>query len=167
MPEFILDTSGAVQCDERTRFENTKWRDLDAFTQGYIEALFFTSCAAGYAMQTVRASLAAYESMIEDGGTVPEDAGFADLAPEALATILQDCQSFKLACVHVQPLMGEGDMPDEAQAGRDFWYTRNGHGCGFWDGDWPEPWADDLDKAAKAFGEVDAYLGDDGKVYVS
>ena len=159
MPEFILDTSGAI--DRPANYKGfgvdraLTWVDLDAFTQGYIEAMFFTGIDGGAADY-------------KDGDFVEANGkGFADLAPEALANILKDCQSFKLACVHVQPLMGEGDMPDEAQAGRDFWYTRNGHGCGFWDGDWPEPWADDLTQAAKAFGEVDAYLGDDGKVYLS
>ena len=39
-------------------------------------------------------------------------------------------------------------------AGHDFWLTRNGHGAGFWDGDWQEPAAAALTAAAHAFGEV-------------
>ncbi len=50
------------------------------------------------------------------------------------------------------------------QAGHDFWLTRNGHGCGFWDGDWPEPQASLLTQASKAFGGVDPYVSDDGEV---
>ena len=50
-------------------------------------------------------------------------------------------------------------------AGHDFWLTRCGHGAGFWDGDRPEPAATVLTKASKAYGEVDLYIGDDGKVY--
>lgn len=38
MPQFIMDTSGEVGGVNLIR-----WGDLDAFTQGYIEALFFTS----------------------------------------------------------------------------------------------------------------------------
>lgn len=52
-----------------------------------------------------------------------------------------------------------------SHAGHDFWLTRNGHGAGFWDGDWPEPQADLLDKAAKAVGELDLFTGDDDVVY--
>ena len=39
------------------------------------------------------------------------------------------------------------------QAGHDLWLTRNGHGCGFWDGDWKEPAATLLTAAAKSLGE--------------
>ena len=53
----------------------------------------------------------------------------------------------------------------EEYAGHDFWLTRNGHGCGFWDGDWPEPTASTLDEASKAAGGRDLYIGDDGLIY--
>jgi hypothetical protein len=51
--------------------------------------------------------------------------------------------------------------------GHDFWLTRNGHGCGFWDGDWDEPDATTLTDASNAMGGVDLYVGDDGVVYAS
>jgi hypothetical protein len=51
-------------------------------------------------------------------------------------------------------------------AGHDFWLTRNGHGAGFWDGDWPEPLATVLTDAAHAFGELSPYVGDDGLIYL-
>jgi len=50
-------------------------------------------------------------------------------------------------------------------AGHDYWLTRNGHGAGFWDGDWPEPYAAQLDDSAHAYGTVELYVGDDGKIY--
>lgn len=50
-------------------------------------------------------------------------------------------------------------------AGHDFWLTRNGHGAGFWDGDWAEPFADRLDKASKAAGSRDLYVADNGEIY--
>lgn len=52
-----------------------------------------------------------------------------------------------------------------AQAGHDFWMTRNGHGVGFWDGDWIEPYAGQLDRLAKSFDQVDLYRGSDGRIY--
>jgi len=36
-----------------------------------------------------------------------------------------------------------------AYAGHDYWLTRNGHGCGFWDGDWKEPAATVLTEASQ------------------
>ena len=83
-----------------------------------------------------------------------------NIAPEAYDAMVKDCLSFMDACwddIHL----------DLAHAGRDFWYTRNGHGCGFWDGDWPEAIGGRLTYACKAYGEQDLYLGDDGRLYVS
>ena len=51
------------------------------------------------------------------------------------------------------------------QAGHDFWLTRNGHGAGFWDGDWPEAEGMQLTAISKTFKEVNLYVGDDGKIY--
>ena len=45
----------------------------------------------------------------------------------------------------------------------DFWLTRNGHGAGFWDGDYE--YGDELTKLSKKFGEINPYVGDDGKIY--
>lgn len=50
------------------------------------------------------------------------------------------------------------------QAGHDLWLTQNGHGCGFWDGDWSEPHAARLTKAASALPEVYLYVGDNGQI---
>ena len=58
-----------------------------------------------------------------------------------------------------------GGWDGAVSAGYDFALTRNGHGVGFWDrgeGDIGEA----LTKSAKAYGEVDMYVGDDGKLYV-
>ena len=37
--------------------------------------------------------------------------------------------------------------------GHDLWLTRNGHGAGFWDGDYPDDIEDTLTKGAEALGE--------------
>ena len=52
-----------------------------------------------------------------------------------------------------------------SDAGHDLWYTRVGHGCGFWEHDTPA--AARLDKAARALGNIDLYLGDDGKAHAA
>ena len=56
---------------------------------------------------------------------------------------------------------------EDAHAGHDFWMTRNGHGVGFWDGDWIEPAATVLTEAATAAGVRELYVGDDGLVYMT
>ena len=56
------------------------------------------------------------------------------------------------------------DIADDT-AGHDFWLTRNGHGCGYWDGDYPEPQATEMTDASKVFGEFNIYPGDDGAIY--
>lgn len=58
-----------------------------------------------------------------------------------------------------------GSTTAEEQAGHDFWLTRNGHGCGFWEDEWGDV-KDQLDAAAKQFGECYLYVGDDGKLYL-
>jgi hypothetical protein len=49
----------------------------------------------------------------------------------------------------------------------DFWLTRNGHGAGFWDGDYPEPVGEVLTDSARTFGDVAVYVGDDNTLYFS
>lgn len=145
MPEFHLDTTGVVTA-HTPQFAYLKFSDLDAFTQGYIEALFFTNA-----------------SNPDDGEL--EGKAFVDLAPESLLDILKDCRGF------VEAYAGwwhTYEATDE-QAGRDFWFTRNGHGCGFWDRDQAlyGRFAEALTEAANSWGEVDVYLGDDGQVWLS
>jgi hypothetical protein len=57
-------------------------------------------------------------------------------------------------------------QPTENQTEHDYIMTRNGHGCGFWDGDWMSGIADILTDAAKSFPKIYATLGDDGKIYL-
>ena len=53
----------------------------------------------------------------------------------------------------------------ETDCAHDFWLTRNGHGVGFWDRDLGEV-GDKLTKACE-YTEVDLYVGDDNKLYIS
>lgn len=95
--------------------------------------------------------------------------GVSDLSPESLAKIVEDCGRF-LADVESagidldQNLLVDGDADERAAF--HFWLTRNGHGAGFWDGDWSEAVEDKLTKLAESFGEVWPYVGDDGQIYI-
>ena len=84
-----------------------------------------------------------------------------NIAPETLAQMQSDCLKF-YSENELEPLA----QREQIQAGHDFWLTRNCHGCGFWDGDWPEPQATLLTTAAHEFGMSDLYV-DNGKIYCS
>ena len=57
------------------------------------------------------------------------------------------------------------DEFDDGQLGHDFWLTRNRHGAGFWDGDWPEKLGRELTDRAHGYGDAGLYVGDDGRIY--
>jgi len=84
--------------------------------------------------------------------------GISDLAPETFQKMDEDCARF------INENWEDIGL-DFTKAGHDFWLTRNGHGCGFWDGDWPKDAGERLTSSSKRFGEVDLYVGDDGKIY--
>lgn len=87
-----------------------------------------------------------------------KDHDMYDLAPCALDKVIADCASFQAA-------HGELFEGNESDAGHDFWLTRKGHGCGYWDGDWPEH-GDALTEACKAYPEQYVYVGYDGLIYI-
>ena len=169
MPEFVLNIGDAEEQDAFAK--------LDGFTRGYIEALFFTDeeqlCEdSGREMPSVAFDTTTMESRFV-GGDSP---GFADLAPKTLAAIIEDCRRFQElhADLLQQAYESESVSYDDEMAGRDFWYTRNGHGVGFWCRDLGDV-GDELSelcgwssrKSAHPFPETDSYIGDDGKVYLS
>lgn len=101
---------------------------IDSFTKAYLHAAAFT------------------EDHNPPQGEYPEPL-ISEFDPAFVARAIADCDAFQTA--HMDLI--EDDLE---HAGRDFWYTRNGHGCGFWDGDWNEPAASVLTAAAKSAGEV-------------
>jgi hypothetical protein len=97
-----------------------------------------------------------------------------DFAPETLEKLKADCKSFQAsqawqaAIAEDDPRAGRRQRYGcEESGGHDFWLTRCGHGAGFWDGDWKEPHASALDALSKQFGNVDLYVADDGKIYLT
>jgi len=154
MPQFILQ---GAQVPE---FET-----LDAFTRAYIEAAFFTE---------EERLTEDYNANMSNSADHVNSVAFPDLDPDTLAVMIADCAKFQadnaatLVAAYGQEIDEHvnRDM-DEKSASHDFWLTRNGHGAGFWDGDWPEPYATQLDEAAKAFGECSLYVGDDQLIYAA
>lgn len=109
-------------------------RDLTRFIESYIEAMFFTN---------------------------DEELGDNDqLSLEFATSTAIDCANFLQDAWH----LWEQTDRNVTSLAYDFWYTRNGHGVGFWDGDWGEV-GDDLTALSKPYGSVDVYVGDDGLIY--
>ncbi len=115
---------------------------LDDFTRGYIEAALWST---------------------SDEDDVPLDYNFsiADIHQTSLRAIIQDASTFQNE--NRELLRGE----DLSRAGHDFWLTRNHHGAGFWDGGYSKDVGDRLTVAAHKYGEVDLYVGDDGRVSIT
>lgn len=80
------------------------------------------------------------------------------LAPDTLRQMTEDCRDF-------YDRFWELIADDPTQAAHDFWLTRNHHGAGFWDGDWPESIGQYLTRMSHEYGSVDLYVGDDGLIY--
>jgi hypothetical protein len=119
-------------------------RDVDDFTHSYIETALWSS----------------HDESDESGGE-PMDRNYtiSDIAPETLKKMISDCERFQNE--NSEWLSERSDQ----YGGHDFWLTRNGHGAGFWDGDWSEEAGEGLTAASKKYGEFDLYVGDDGLFY--
>jgi hypothetical protein len=109
----------------------------------------------------IRAALWSSSDESRPDGGEPLDKNYSaeDIAPDTLATMSADCEKFQADNA------ADIERRGAEQAGHDFWLTRNGHGCGFWDGDWPEPAASRLTTSAENFGTYDLYVGDDGQIW--
>jgi hypothetical protein len=119
--------------------------DCDAFTIAYLECALWSSTD---------------ESRDDGGDPLDDNYGLDDIAPEALETAINDCESFQETCAADLEASG---LSSE-QAGHDFWLTRNGHGAGFWDRGLGAI-GERLSKASKPYGSADLYVGADGQIY--
>lgn len=113
--------------------------------KGYLEAAFWT----------------------EEENSELEGKTYFDIEPDELRKVIAEVITFK---EDNQSLIERGieENPDLSweDAGHDLWLTQNGHGSGFWDGDWATVGAE-LTRKAGFMGESVLYAGDDGKIYFS
>lgn len=95
-----------------------------------------------------------------EGHGLPLDDNYGpdDLTDDAHATMREDCADFI-----VDQWETIRDL-DAEQVGHDFWLTRNHHGAGFWDGDYPEDIGQKLTDASHAYGDADLDSVGDGTV---
>jgi hypothetical protein len=131
MPEFILNRNDT--------------NHLSDFVEGYVEAMFFTNGDIG----------------AEDDEHRLNRLGTNRVTRKAWQDIKDDCEAFRHA-VEMQygrdaaDILSYGtDGYDARRAGNDFWFTRQGHGVGYWDRDaLPESIRDALSETARGFGEA-------------
>jgi hypothetical protein len=145
--------------EAKAEFPNATWApvtgeptdaDIDEMLDGYITCALWST-----------------NDESDPSGGVPLDDNYSadDLADEARASMRADCATFaRTNAATIVRCFGHGRC-DWSLAGHDLWLTRNGHGCGFWDGDWPTADGDALSEAAHELGEVHLYVGDDGRIY--
>jgi len=119
--------------------------ELRTFTAGYVAAMEFTN----------EETFPYYEHSPELDEKIKEDCTkFLDKSYR----ILQKCASYQLFT----------DVFD--QAGMDFYFTRCGHGVGFWESEWYLPngspiFSNYFTKLSEQFGNIDIYVGDDNLIY--
>ena len=123
--------------------------DLDQFTHAYMVA-------------------ALWSSTDENGEPLDDVYSIDDIAPECAAAMRASCADFIAAnaadlAEYCEQMTCEQWSGSE-RAGLDFWLTRCGHGVGFWDRGL-DALGDRLTAAAKVYGNVDLYAGDDGLIY--
>ncbi len=125
-------------------------RKLDTFTTAYVKAMLWAECHSS-------------EGSENDG--CPFDSlgfDFSDIDPKGLEEIIADCEAFQFN--------HRADIGSELkQAGHDFYLTRNRHGAGFWDGDWPNEVGERLTNAAHCYGTQGLMASDEegnGPLYV-
>lgn len=127
MPAFELNTARSVE---------HPFFGLSTFARGYVEAMFFTNGDTG-----------------EEDESLLNNLGVEKLTHAAVATIQRDCEAFQQGQeARLYRLYNTHDYGDD-QAGRDFWFTRQGHGVGFSDRDLPSTDAEALEEAARGFRE--------------
>ena len=140
---------------------------LDAFTRGYLDAALWSSTAYGSPEEQAAdpTHKGTFDRSFQDCGYDVDN-----LAPETLAQAVEDCRAFQAD--HAADLGKAADLRSFNRAhgtidehlGHDFWLSRNGHGAGFFDRGSDPVW-DRLQEAARVWGTVDLYIGDDGKIH--
>lgn len=123
--------------------------ELDAFTQQYLETALWSST-----------------DNADDSGGAPLDQNYDvdDFDPAFILEAKRECEDFQKAQAKLLAKAYEHSGYDEGSAGHDFWLTRCGHGAGFWDRGLGDV-GDQLTKACRPYGNVDLYVGDDGKIH--
>jgi hypothetical protein len=128
--------------------------DLDPFTLAYLECILWAET----------------DNSDENTGGNPLDQNydFYDFDYDSLVRAVDECRRFQEENATDLARYNHPQWSAAELGGHDFWLTRNGHGCGFWDRTdcLPEEARDRLTAAAEKYGNRDITVGDDGNVYI-
>ena len=91
---------------------------LDDFTRAYIEAALWSTND---------------DATHRGGEPIDGNYGIDDIDPDTLAKMADDCRRFQEENAADLALYDHPQWTAAELGGHDFWLTRNGHGCGFWD----------------------------------
>ena len=94
----------------------------------------------------------------KDGDSYDDWYSVNDFAPEAIEQADKELADFEL---EAESLLSDDDRSQNV--GHDFWLTRNGHGAGFWDGDYEN--GDALTELCRPYGSCNIYIGDGNQLY--
>lgn len=115
--------------------------ELEKFTQAFITVLLWLESD-------------------DEGDSLSDFYDESDLSEELKEKIQKDCKQFFNENYEIM-VNASRDFP---QHGHDFYLTRNGHGAGFWDRGYGNL-GEILTEKCKSYGEINAYVGDDGLIY--
>jgi hypothetical protein len=129
--------------------------DINEVLNGYMEALMWASTPM--------------EGDVDEDGEPMENFdsfSFLDIDEDSKRKMKQIVTTFfnVIGEDKIQQAMQETGN-DEGQLGHDIALTTNGHGAGFWDGDWAN-YGEEFTEVCRDMGGVDLYLGGDGKLYI-
>ena len=120
MPQFRLNRSPYVKGDEPGVRTPHPFYALDDFAKGYVEAMFFTNGDTG-----------------DEKEDKLNELGVERLTKASVAAIKSYCGDFLGQIMpdgcFARQWINRAESYDDEQAGRDLWFTAQGHGVGFWD----------------------------------
>lgn len=149
----VLDVTYVVM-KESTKVTEAAFgkKEIDVVLNGYLEAVLYTE-------------------IDEDEEYLDRNYDVSDFSRGAVTAARRDVEKFLKEVeraipgfVESLPSSSRGFESSLTAIGTDLLLTRNGHGAGFWDGDWGEE-GDILTEIAERMGEVYAYA-DNGAVYL-
>jgi hypothetical protein len=123
---------------------------LDDFTSGYLQCAEFCNQDD-------------WNDSDESGNRWEEVQGWSE---RAITTATRDCAKFQADnAALLESYYAESGRTEES-AGNDFWYSRNGHGVGFFDRGKADCF-ESLQESARCWPDVDMYVSDSGELEFS
>jgi hypothetical protein len=106
---------------------------------------------------------------ISESDPLDDHFGIDDFSVESLERVREDWGDFFDQADNDGLIDRAYRFTDDEQIAHDFWVTRQGHGVGFWDGDYKDDTDDvgsPLSKLAEKFGECNVFIGQDGCLHI-